>query len=602
MNIEEREHLKALLNTYKQRLHHLELQAAIHGIDAPPHLLMDLEDSRQNISRLRKQLVQLSADPTLPIQAETVSLVQTWQNALDVQRSAINKHKVTPALHEFVTELCRQLDFILVPNSYHTHHGHCVACLVQTPTIHLRLPNEIPLILLLEEDASNDVIERLPDVPKMMGASMNFGLILAPGSHSRVQQRVNKLLRPAMKTDLIVLGYRFLDEIDQSTSPRTALLREILREVDLIRVSPFMAGGADLSDRMFFGREGEIKTIAESITQTSVAITCGRRMGKTTLLNRLARVVLPARNHTCFFLNCQPVRNYHDFLREMTTIWQRADIPFDPDQPNSFSQVVDRLRGANGEPPIFLLDEVDELLRFDAEHHQQLFIQFRALSMDGRARFIMTGERSVQKHLRDADSPLFNFFGVKLKLSFLDWSSVNKLILEPLNDLQIELSDPMICSRVFDATSGHPYLVQRLCQGIVQAISRRQVRIVDLEHVETALNDPAYQDDYFETVWGQAPALARVITMLIGSDGVTMKEIQQMLSHYNLTPTLREINAALEVLDLYSVLERKSGRYHFVATALPEMRLRAYGDDLNTNIELLCEEYRWQQTSSTLAH
>jgi hypothetical protein len=249
-----------------------------------------------------------------------------------------------------------------------------------------------------------------------------------------------------------------------------ALLTEVVLEIDLTRISPFMAGGADLMNRMFFGREGELKNIAESITKTSVAITCGRRMGKTTVLNRLARVVLPAHGQTCFFLNCQPVHDYHELRTEMATVWKRPDLPFDPEQPNSFAQVVAALTSPNGAPPIFLLDEVDELLRFDSQHQQRLFKQLRALSLDGRARFVMTGERSVQAHLHDANSPLFNFFGLNVRLSFLASASVNKLVVEPLSDMQIELHDPPRCSTRFrQRLPGIPIW----CSGSARAWFRR---------------------------------------------------------------------------------------------------------------------------------
>jgi hypothetical protein len=355
---------------------------------------------------------------------------------------------------------------------------------------------------------------------------------------------------------------------------------------------------------MFFGREGELKNIAESISKTSVSITCGRRMGKTTLLNRLARVVLPARGHPCSFLNCQPIHDYHELLSEMAATWQRPDLPFDPHQPNYFARIAAAQASHEGQPPIFLLDEVDELLRYDGQHQQRLFKQLRALSLSGRARFIMTGERSVQAHIHDANSPLFNFFGLNIPLSFLDLSSVNKLVIEPLADMQIELRDPLpMLDTIFKMTSGHPYLVQRLCQGLVQAISRQGIRIIGPEHIELVLDDSDYQEEYFETVWGQAPPLARLISMLVGAEGATLTKIQERLRQRGVTPTLHEIQAGLKILDLYSVLVRQGDRYTFIATAFPAMLQRAYGEDLDPNIAIVCEEYLWTRPSSpTPAH
>jgi len=295
-------------------------------------------------------------------------------------------------------------------------------------------------------------------------------------------------------------------------------------------------------------------------------------------------------------LNCQPIHDYKELLAQMTKAWKRSDLPFDPANPNSFADVAAALTGSTGVPPVFLFDEADQILQYDEQNQQRLFKQLRALSLEGRARFIMTGERSVQAHIHDANSPLFNFFGLSVKLSFLDLASTNRLVAEPLNDMRLELADPLlILDMIFTSTSGHPYLVQRLCQGLIQAISRSGIRAISAAHVEDVLNESEYQHAYFETVWGQAQPLAKLITILVGSQGATMKEIRDLLAKYKITPTLREISDALFVLDLYSVMVSKAGRYQFVASAFPEMVRRAYGEDLETNIELRCEEYVWDQ-------
>jgi hypothetical protein len=533
-------------------------------------------------------------------------LSDDWRRVRNLQTKTPQKHTVVPELRTAIDDLCRILDFVVVQGSYPTHHNRFVTCQVRAPTLHLNLPTEFPLILFIEEELATEqvreVVEQLSDLLDLMDVSADFGLVLVPGLQSRAQAAVNEQIRPAMKTDLIVLGDDFLDAVAAVISPRTILLGAILREVDLTRVSPFMAGGADLSDRMFFGREGELKNIAESIAKTSVAIICGRRMGKTTLLRRLEGTVLLARGHRCFFLDCQTVHDYDEFLAEMATAWEQPRLPFNPRRPNSFALVADALAGPNSKPPIFLLDEVDALLRYDRKHQQRLFKQMRALSLSGRARFIMTGERMVQSELRHADSPLFNFFGLKMRLSFLDWASVNKLIIEPLSEMQLELRDPLpMAQTIFIATSGHPYLVQRLCQELVLTISRQGVRVIGPEHIEIALDDSGYQEDYIDTVWGQAPSLARIITMLVGAEGVTLEDIRRRLERHDLAPPLHEIETSLEILNLYSVMERRQGHYYFLATTFPAMLRRAYGDDLETNIQIECEKYLLSE-AGTRAH
>ncbi|MBC8077407.1 MAG: CHAT domain-containing protein, partial [Chloroflexales bacterium] len=614
---DERSSLERRLRAHQRNLQVLEVQMAEYGTAGPLQLLNALENARAQVAEVEAGLRALDSGVVAeqpPVQPEAATtLGELWQQAAYRQRAersgAVGKHAdVVLELDDFAKAFCKRLDFRLLGDFYN-HHNQFVACKVGAPTLHLNLPVEFLLILMLagdvsesviaelsgvlsaEEPVAPDLIDEIADIPKMMGLAVDFGLVVVTGAESRVQQMINAQIRPAMKTDLIALGPSFINALASPTiPPRTLLLNAILREVDLTRVSPFMAGGAALTSTMFFGREGELRNIAEAVTKTSVAVTCGRRIGKTTLLNRLASGVLPGRGHPCFFLNCQPANDYAELKSEMVKNWQRPDLPFDPEQPNSFSAVVDAVRGDSSKPPIFLLDEVDVLLRYDSERDYRLFKQLRALSLNGRARFVMTGERTINAQIHNANSPLFNFFGLNVRLSFLDRASVNKLVVEPLADMRLELRDPPgMLATINDVTSGHPYLVQRLCQALVKTVSVLGVRVIAPEHMEACLDDSEYQEDYFETVWGQAPDLARIITLLLGKEGTTLKQLRARLSDHGLAPPLKEIDDAMNLLDLYSIAERKGGRYHFVATGFPLMLERSYGDDLETQIELMCE-------------
>lgn len=595
-NEEEIQHLQKLLLIYKEQLSVLELQEAMFGsLHVPLYILNQIDEIKSKIQLLKEQL--------------------TLKKAIG-DSSDSNRQYDPISNEEIIDKFLKVLEFSF--QKYYSHINQVVSIYyINSPQIHPNLPINFPVIVIFDPNIQDLDLQKLESIPKKIGMSYDFGLVLAPdcfiteledrtiqrkASQQVIQERINRLIRPAMKTDLIVIGRATLEEILNSREPRIVLLRTILREIELTRLSPFMAGGA-LVDRMFFGREGELKNIAEAMPKTSVAITCGRRIGKTTLLNRLAKVVLRVRGYQCYFLNCQPVHNYTDFLREMANVWNRPDLPFNPDEPNSFAQVAEAL-GDGKHPPIFLLDEIDTLFHYDQEHGERLFKQFRALSMAGKARFIVTGERSIQMNLQNADSSIFNFFGVSVRLSFLELSAVNKLIIEPLSELQVDFEEPLVTTdAIYQATSGHPYLVQRLCQGIVEIISRTGRRIITNEHVEYVLNDRKYQDDYFDTVWGQAPTLAKIITMIVGAGGQTMKEIQDVLTQHGIEPSLKELKNALDILDLYSVMIRKQGRYHFIATAFPDMLKRSYGDDLETNILVQCEEYQWEhQSSNTQAH
>ncbi len=247
MESEERAHLEKLLQEYQRRLRILELQVAQYGSSSPAHILLEIEDTRAEITRLES----MSWANSVLGDVQT-TLFADYERAASIQKQAGMAHQIVPEINAWVQRLCAMLDFVVVPNSYYLHHNRFVACRVKAPTLHLNLPTEFPLILILEEKLSGPLIKHLPDMLDMLALPTDFGLVFTVDSHTRTQQMVNRLIRPALKTDLIVLGRGFLEKIAGSTGPRVALLREILHEVDLTRVSPFMAGGADLMDRMFF--------------------------------------------------------------------------------------------------------------------------------------------------------------------------------------------------------------------------------------------------------------------------------------------------------------------------------------------------------------
>lgn len=586
---------RELLEKYRSRLLHLLSQQAIYGkARAPIQIEHDIEAMRSEIAKAKNLLRTWGID-ILDYPGDEVDeqLSQQWFDAVRNQRTNQVPQKTVQQLWDFVTKFCGKLDFIVQGDNY-LYHDHIVAYRVKAPNIHLNIPTDFLLFCIISEKLSDDIVQHVAQIPHMMECINNFGLVLTTSSQIQTQERVDRLIRDSMKSDLIVLGKDFLDEIAVASNPRQILLREIMYEVDLTRVSPFMADSMAY-ERMFFGRESEIKNILEAMSRTSVIITCGRRMGKTTLLRRLEQVELPSHNRRCFFLDCQSIDDYGLLRSVMIRDWKKNDLPFDPKQPYSFVHVVDALVETNGDVPIFLLDEIDRLLKYDSQNEYALFRQFRALSLAGQARFIMTGERTVQTQVHDANSPLFNF-GLVIRLSFLEFEPVKKLILDPLSDMKIELQQPKdMVDIIFNATSGHPYLVQRLCYGLIEKVNKQKARIIEPDYIDEVLDDSNYQREYFSSVWGQAPLLARLVTMLIRNEGATIDEIQDQLRRYKIYPSLQELNKAVDILELYSVLERKKGRYEFIATAFPDMVQRAYEHDIEMRIKLLCEEYLCQQ-------
>ena len=56
MDDEQRRHLEDLLSTYQRRLRPLEKRAALQGHNTPPEILLEIEDIRSEIRRVKAEL------------------------------------------------------------------------------------------------------------------------------------------------------------------------------------------------------------------------------------------------------------------------------------------------------------------------------------------------------------------------------------------------------------------------------------------------------------------------------------------------------------------------------------------------------------------
>ena len=240
------------------------------------------------------------------------------------------------------------------------------------------------------------------------------------------------------RLDFVVLDREHLASIIAHNSSRR-LIEIILEQVDDLSVlSPYVVRGP-VPGKMFFGRESEIKTISQSIRRGDYAVVGGRRIGKSSVLLRLNRLLGDDPRYHTIYIDCEAHFTDDDFF---AAVREHVDGPADGD-PRSFRQMVTRLRETSSpRQVVFLLDEIDELLAFDAERRPagQLFKTLRAASQEGVCRFVFSGSRTLSGHLRDSRSPFFNFCDA-ITLGRLEEQSVSEIVRKPMRQLGIEMPD-----------------------------------------------------------------------------------------------------------------------------------------------------------------
>lgn len=361
-------------------------------------------------------------------------------------------------------------------------------------------------------------------------------------------------------------------------------------------ISPFVTAGPT-TIKMFFGRKKELRTLASPDSHGSYALIGGRRIGKSSLLNRLHQVNLPMGGFRSLYHDFGKTQTYDDFLRATFHSWW----PEPP--PNSPTTFADLLHSPPMDRPLVLLfDEADKLIPKDRETGWPIFSHLRALINTGQGRIILSGERTLRQALYDAGSPLFNF-AKEMLIGPMALPAIRQLITQPMEQMEIELVErEAIVDRIYSFTSGHPNIVQRLCDRLIDRLLEQPDRQISLADVEAVINDQQFQQlDFLSTYWEAASPLEKIISLLMAADETvrTLAAIRQALrDRCGLTPKAPDIDYALQsLIDLRSILRREQDGYDFAVTAFPKVVARVL--TLDDMLEVLAEDYDEQRKNKS---
>ena len=458
------------------------------------------------------------------------------------------------------------------------------------------LPRVLPIVSLFGTSLRKT---DLPGLHRLLmsldGSGQHIGLLLFFGDHLSLRTAVGLLetsMKRAYACDVIVLGLEELQSLMLQRDPQKELRRLVLSNVDLLSVSPFVTTGPT-SDTMFFGREQELREIAEHAMTASYAVIGGRRIGKSSLIGRLHRDRLPAASFRALHYYCSTTMSYKAFLAATVRDWQ-PEPPQSP--PATFGELLHS--PPDDRPLVLLLDEADKLVPADRGVGWRLFNTLRALANSGHAQVVLSGERILRDVLRDPKSPLFNFAN-EIILGPLDYHAVEELITRPMKQLEIELVDEKaIVDCIWDFTSGHPNVVQRLCRRLIERLNEQGTRRITLDDVDAVIEDPGFQrDDFLSTYWEAATSLEKIISLLMADDENvrTLRTVRQALAERcNLRPKAREVDDALQrLVDLRSIFKHTPTGYEFAVEAFP--RVVAGTMTLEDMLEVLVEDYAGEQ-------
>ena len=519
----------------------------------------------------------LKLDNYLPAQ----KFLSLWKAAWEVVENEESFQSVTS---QMVDQLCQMLGFTRVDErSFQGMMGY----VVKAPTLRLKIPPRFPIIFIPKHDITQQDIGVVRDLMNVLNMTSYFALIIdlrdAPSTDTR--PTLKRLAREAVH-DFIVLDGVDIRRLLAARDYSRRLVDIILDQVDLTVVSPYVTSGP-VPDNMFFGRDYEIKTIVRTARDTNFAIVGGRKIGKTSVLARVNKLLQDMPDFQPFYLDCQAIHTHAGFFEAVDTLWT-AHLP--AHTPEGFRRMaIDLGVRYPGKIVVMLFDEIDGLLKHDIAQGEQLFQILRALAQEASLRYVFCGEKVLNASLRDARLVFFNFCNI-LRLTYLNSDEALRVVQEPLEEMGVALEDDAaLAAEIVKQSARHPNIIQYLCQELIKRINARRERMITRADVNALTHSTHFTDYVVEITWGNANALERLLTVLLLTlEASTLPELAEQLRANGLEIANADLERALEGLCLYSILKKDGPAYTFATETFPAI-LRRTQDLKGLNASLLAE-------------
>jgi hypothetical protein len=124
-----------------------------------------------------------------------------------------------------------------------------------------------------------------------------------------------------------------------------------------------------------------------------------------------------------------------------------------------------------------------------------------------------------------------------------------------------------VLDAIWNLTSGHPNLTQFVGRSLVNSANVRQDRLVSCDDIEELWTDAAFVQFYFDTIWGAASPLEKLITLLMPESNFSVSDVEKALASAGINVTSAQADSALEILIIYFIFRRRGKVYRFVPKA-----------------------------------
>jgi len=356
-------------------------------------------------------------------------------------------------------------------------------------------------------------------------------------------QNARRTLEGVPRVRCVVLSDNRLRDLLLADEPVRLLETTISEQVAVSELSPYQVAGGVKLENLFFGREREVRAIADRAMRNFLVVG-QRQMGKSSLLLAVLRRLQSRPDLEASYVELADADLHRRLARERDRV-PAGGAPLPP--------LVEVAAGTAARPRVWLIDEADDFISADAKAGYPVLQALRALAEEGRAYFILAGFWDLYRAVvLDEKQPLRNF-GEHLRLEPLDPRSALALVTEPMTALGLQWDTPTTPEFLVEQSGRRANLLVLACKALVESLPP-DTHVLTREHLERVLREDKDLRDQGRRWRGDHPLHRAVVRQALLLGRPTREEVRQALKARDADIRSADFDEAMDHRELSYVL------------------------------------------------
>ncbi|HTS64913.1 MAG TPA: ATP-binding protein [Candidatus Acidoferrales bacterium] len=330
----------------------------------------------------------------------------------------------------------------------------------------------------------------------------DFCLLLTPVA---IGEPLKTLAPGGFPDNFAILDGADMDRIaaERNNSKRLEHLGRVLaRQSGELQLSPYVPNEPAVGGR-FFGRQQTLRQILASTVATSYTLVGPRRIGKTSVLMQLEKLLRDRYAPSVLKIAHLMAIRYSSTsellgaavaaLAERGAEKEAYKYEQRPARGRKFVNFIHGLAGkTGGKRVVLMIDELDYVLEMDRNQNYDCLALLRAAFTHERCQVVFAGFRETARALTDNSTPLFGFTE-PIELAGLDLAEANEMIRRPFRHMGIDIPETVV-ENIVERSAGHPQVITYFCHGILAFYDRERRLPRDAELEELVFGSDKFQN------------------------------------------------------------------------------------------------------------